>query len=243
MQSRFVAASQRLHSSTLIHPSVALLLLSGCAPHSETTYDKLPTTPVRAVGDAVLTDAPRLSIDSKELDIGVAWESPAHEHHVTLHNPTEEPIRITGFSTSCSCLSIEPRSLTVESGESAHLRLFFDLVRPQGRSTLLHNEEPYSVNVSPNAIGLSLQSTPRWQFTGRVRQAMHCEPPSLDYPAGSIVADVHADHRTVLVTVADGLTVCEPEADSTLFSAATLTAATTNDPPGYTMTLTPTHGL
>ncbi len=69
----------------------------------------------------------RLYVDPKYLDFGEVWENPKFEWVLPIENRSNEDVEIAGFSSTCTCLAIEPRRLTIRPGRTAHVRLTVDL--------------------------------------------------------------------------------------------------------------------
>jgi len=67
-------------------------------------------------------------IDPAELDFGEAWAQPAFRWHVTLRNPTVQPLEVRDVQSGCACTSVEPRSATVQPGSSCELQLRLNLL-------------------------------------------------------------------------------------------------------------------
>src|SRR5579871_5337245 len=69
-----------------------------------------------------------LFIDSTALNLGELWEDPDCVRTLTVENRNDRRIEIVNFSTSCDCTSIEPRSLSLEPGQSREIRVKLDLM-------------------------------------------------------------------------------------------------------------------
>jgi hypothetical protein len=74
---------------------------------------------------------------------------------------------------SCSCLSIEPQSLSIPARGSASLQLSLDLTKKTPDEINLDVRD-FSAHIVPVVLGESVQK--QWTITGRVREAIHCNP-------------------------------------------------------------------
>lgn len=60
------------------------------------------------------------------VDFGVLRQGESAEHRCWLRNPTETPIEIKGFKSSCECVCVTSENEIVAPGERALLTICFD---------------------------------------------------------------------------------------------------------------------
>lgn len=68
-----------------------------------------------------------LVVDDRDLDIGAVWTQQALCRSLPIRNPTSEDNRVLEFGSSCSCLSVEPKSLLVPAGGTVTVLVTIDL--------------------------------------------------------------------------------------------------------------------
>jgi hypothetical protein len=61
--------------------------------------------------------------DDSKLDYGDRWEGEALTIKLPIQNRSGQPVHITEFKTSCSCLSVEPKEVRLGAGEDAAIQL------------------------------------------------------------------------------------------------------------------------
>ncbi len=96
------------------------------------------------------------------LQFGEVWEDTAFPWTLQVHNTGRKPIRIASFSHSCSCATIEPRSLVIPAGETHELKLTIDLA-----DTDVGSDEPtrqFRLQLWPQ---LELGGSVRYEWTVR----------------------------------------------------------------------------
>lgn len=110
-----------------------------------------------------------LVVAPEELKLGTVWEDEAYIRELSIQNHETVPVEIEKFSSTCNCLSIEPKSLTIPPGETRIVRLTIDLVTkppPDGK---------VSVRLTPVLKEGSLDGKrfgPEWMIAGQARQAI-----------------------------------------------------------------------
>src|ERR1700687_5627099 len=68
-----------------------------------------------------------LAVENATLDLGEVWETKALLVELAIHNQSNQEIVIADFAMSCSCIDVEPRSLTIGAGKTTVTHLTFDL--------------------------------------------------------------------------------------------------------------------
>jgi hypothetical protein len=137
-----------------------------------------------------------LVVDPQYLDFGEVWEDPKFVWTLPIENRSAADITIPEFSASCTCLGIDPQSLTVPAGQTAKVRLTLDLTteRPKRWDG---SPRKFEVRVYPE-LENGLRH-PGWKVHGRVRSAVTYEPRVLDF-GESLVMGQSFDSRAVEVT-------------------------------------------
>ncbi len=136
----------------------------------------------RHVGDA----NQGLSVDGSSLDFGEVWEVRDFSWNLPVHNNTTEEVRVGEFTASCSCLSIEPRTLVIPAGQTVPIHLLLDLttkaVPPtaQNQRNEAKSVADFAVQVAPR-IANSPAPPIVWTIRGRVRKALAFSEPQLDF--------------------------------------------------------------
>lgn len=132
-------------------------------------YDRFAT---RSRGDLQgSTDSHVLAVPSEQLNFGTAWEQPQFPWTLTIRNTSSRRVDIEYFSKTCTCAVIEPKSLTLEAGESRDLHLTINLKRTRIPESA---ESPFAIEIVPferleTGPARALNS---FQVEGRVRYAI-----------------------------------------------------------------------
>jgi hypothetical protein len=134
-----------------------------------------------------------------DLDLGEVWEVKDFACALPIRNSTGSELRITDFSTSCGCVQVEPRSLTIPAGKTATVGLKLDLTH-RSRADAGRAERPFVVEITPiqKTTGPGQQG---WRLHGQVKSRVTLDMPSLPFgeeavqgqatPARKVVATVH----------------------------------------------------
>lgn len=113
-----------------------------------------------------------LTIDSRFLDFGHAWEESDFHWTLPVQNLNSKDIHILGFRTSCSCVDVHPSSLIIEGGKTAHLNVTLNLSRTKWKSS---GENQFEARLFPQIKEAAFEQT-GWTIRGRVE---HLLTPSL----------------------------------------------------------------
>lgn len=137
-----------------------------------------------------------LQIPESSLEFGEIWDSTTFPWTVSIENPTDRDIRVEKFSTSCSCVQIEPQSLNVKAGETATVRLTLNLTAAQlGEG----NRAYFSAGLIPHLEGSPGPET-GWTIKGRVRKGwLRAEPSLVDFGEDIIKGDKLPTRRVKLL--------------------------------------------
>lgn len=118
--------------------------------------------------DAV--DNAGLRIDERYLDFGLVWAEPRFIWRMQMENPTREEIRVTGFSSSCNCVAVQPNEFSVPAGASKEVTLLLNLA-PSAANGVSQDLREFSAHLTPR-IAKARVLPAGWTITGRVRWAV-----------------------------------------------------------------------
>lgn len=123
---------------------------------------------------------PTLRIADGRDNFGEVWENSEFEWVAPIENLSAEPITITGFHSSCNCLKIEPRQLTIPAGESREAKFTLDLTaKPRPDETEKQAVREFGVYIAPE-IQPTPSMPPRFIMRGRVKNSVYLDKSVLD---------------------------------------------------------------
>jgi hypothetical protein len=130
-----------------------------------------------AIQAATPPDGPLIAC--KALNVGDVWESNKYLFDLPIRNTTAHELTVSGFETSCSCISVVPQSLKVLSGETASITLTLDLC------SLLHDEpnviyRDFALQIRPIIDGPA-KGQESWPIHGRVRRFFEFVPNAVSF--------------------------------------------------------------
>jgi hypothetical protein len=145
------------------------------------------------------------------LDLGEVWEQDRFPWDLVIENRSKEDIRIRDFSTSCSCLAIEPKSLLVPARKSAAVKLTLKLTtRALGDESVVRN---FDVMIRPMAK--AVPNPPTWTVRGKVRSAITLTPRLVNFE-DRLVRGLSFESQTVMVTSHTPITRLAISSDETI---------------------------
>lgn len=114
-----------------------------------------------------------LVVQTKDLEAGEIWEQKDFAWKLPIENRTGRAIAIKQLQTSCGCLSVEPKSLTIPARESKIVSLAFD-TRNRDPNAIGDPTRDFVETVEPNLEGPDASATvtgrPYWTLKGSVRR-------------------------------------------------------------------------
>lgn len=143
-------------------------------------------------GDTRRGNVKGLVVKDEDLGFGEVWEYRKFLWTVPVKNLRTNEVKVE-FSTSCSCMEVDPPSLVLPSGETREIRLSLDL-KPKRSDELQTQWHDFSVSVRPKLVG-SQQSLGEWVVHGKVRSAIRCERTVIDLGRHSELAQPLAPQR------------------------------------------------
>lgn len=139
-------------------------------------------------------------VPEDRLHFGEVWEDKKFVWELPIENRQEHEVTVKDFVTTCTCTTVEPRSLTIPAGESRALHLTLDLTAE--RSKLPESEwRDFEVWVRPVLDKSNQRQAGEdvWKVRGRVRTAIRFEQTVLDFGRHSEAAQPLSPQK-VLVT-------------------------------------------
>jgi hypothetical protein len=151
------------------------------------------------------------------LHFGEVWEEKSFRLSLPVRNPTNNDVKIAGFDTSCTCVAIQPSSVTIPPGGVVDLNIRIDLsagASPAERSRPVHS---FSATLLPR-LRESLPFEQGWQIHGRVRRVLTLQGPSPIF-LGDLVRGQSVEPRSVKLSAHVPLSALTCRCDSSLASA------------------------
>lgn len=162
-----------------------------------------------------------LVVKEQDLDFGEVWENKAFPWKFTIHNPTAEDIAIREFSSSCSCLVVEPKFVIVPARGKAEITVkldlrmaFFQVDGAAGDAERLPFKRPFAVEVTPKLDDERVPWSTAWKVKGVVCQELVVSPPNIRVTNPFIQGEVFPIQRVRLVAqvpIESIHAVCAPE--------------------------------
>jgi hypothetical protein len=146
-----------------------------------------------------------LAVAPAGLDFGEVWEQKAFPWEVVLQNRTDADVRVPSFVTTCGCVELSPRSVTIPARGTAKLAVTLDLThRGPGEETAA--VRPFTVGITP--VGTGQGSRPAsWVVRGTVKSRVTLNPLYLHFGEMAVHGQT-PPRRKVVVTArvpVDGL--------------------------------------
>jgi hypothetical protein len=119
-----------------------------------------------------------LHIPAASLNFGEVWENAEFVWVVPIENRSAQEVRITDFSSSCTCSKIEPSKLTIPAGESRKVAMTLDLTGAKTAEDYRKAVRDFAVSIEPRcepSVGKV-----NWKIRGRIRVPFVFEQPRLD---------------------------------------------------------------
>lgn len=130
-----------------------------------------------------------LMVPAEMLDLGEVWEQDGFTWELPVRNVTTADIRIERIANSCSCTSVEPKSLVVPAGQTRTVRLTISLREKQPSARPAGQARDFSVKLWPTVQGASvgLEGLGSWTLRARVKTLLRTEPRSIDFGRNSFL--------------------------------------------------------
>lgn len=109
-----------------------------------------------------------LAVEPSSLDLGTVWEQHDFKWTLPVRNELSRDVDVVGFASSCSCVSVQPKSLSIPSGQSAQLTLTLDLSHGSNDGSDSQFRK-FSASIMPR-LRESKSPTVTWRITGTVRK-------------------------------------------------------------------------
>jgi len=154
---------------------------------------------------------PCLYVPESALTFGEAVETHSHVLTLPLTNNGKKAVSIHGFSSSCTCLSIDPPTLTLGPTERKQLTVTLDLTKVSGSMSPMH-KRPFQATVRAHVADSSVPPI-EWHIQGTVTPVLDLGPGNIHFGA-QLIHDHPCHSRTLAVTSAVPLhsirAICEP---------------------------------
>jgi hypothetical protein len=128
-----------------------------------------------------------LTVSEQYLHFGEVWEDQAFQWKLPIYNPTNNPISILGFNTSCHCVgTISPATLTIPPLGQEHVTLNIDLMKSVARANGISEDNTQSatrefeVRITPR-LDSNVLTQEGWTIRGITRRAISLSDSSVDF--------------------------------------------------------------
>jgi hypothetical protein len=165
--------------------------------------------PPEAGGEPAEIDIGGLTAATADLELGNIWESATFSYLLALHNRQPTAVKATDFETSCGCTAVSPRSLSIEAGQTATVRLAIDLTH-RAPAEVGRAVRPFQVAVRPLGPSLPIRG-PSWQLNGVVNSRVTLDALALHFgetvveeqplPTRNVNATLHVPSGKITATV------------------------------------------
>ncbi len=149
----------------------------------------------------------RLFVDPQELQLKDLWYQDQVHFKFTIHNSSEKEIKIRDFRTSCSCTSVEPKSVTIP----AHASQVVDCLWKPTNSSISQIDRfsgSFSAQILPiceDREGHALANR-GWSFSGRVHQQLKLSTARITFENGALTAGEQFPEKLIEVTLSPWVT-------------------------------------
>lgn len=123
---------------------------------------------------------PELYVASEQLDFGDLWETDSIRRTITVQNRNRAAIRIKGFASACSCLSIESKPMVLSPEDSAQIPVSLDLEKAPRSKPNLNEASVLQVAFFPIREREGPIAKP-WIITGKVQHPFLFDKPRVDF--------------------------------------------------------------
>lgn len=120
-----------------------------------------------------------LTVSEEYLNLGEIWEESDAHWTFTVQNKSDKDIDVKEFLVSCSCITVEPKSVKIPAGQSVDVRLVLDLTSRRDEEVGL-NERPFKASILALFFSGETQYKREWAIQGRVKSRITTNPHVLD---------------------------------------------------------------
>ncbi|MCO6453808.1 MAG: DUF1573 domain-containing protein [Pirellulaceae bacterium] len=137
-------------------------------------------------------DISALILDRNSHDFGKVWSTAKFDWTLLIRNKGRSKVEFAEFTSSCNCLTVEPRRLIVGPGETRELRLVLDLTT--ARAELHGGEAAFAANV----VGSTRRGgAVRFRVTGTVLTPLIFDPVEVSFRGGDRITAGETAERLV----------------------------------------------
>jgi hypothetical protein len=144
----------------------------------------------------ILSEPTALVVDDQYISFGGVWEDPVFIWTLPIRNTTNEEIEIAGFAASCSCVKIQPSSITLPAYGTAQVRLTLNLQSAHNEPDLYGKD--FQVAIQPR-ISKGAGSQVGWVVKGKIKQPFAFDPPVIDFKE-SLVRGLRLTPGSAIIT-------------------------------------------
>jgi hypothetical protein len=160
-----------------------------------------------------------LLVQPGDLDFGEVLERDTFSWILPVTNCSEHEVHIVDIQSSCACVSVEPKEVTIAPRQTTDVQLTLDLIKSKGNESVAHIRD-CEIQLMPVIAGQTRKEN-GWILRGRVRSLFTLTPPVLDYWDG---VNIGAPYPTKRVTIQgnEPLTDIVVKCDSSQFKTTLL---------------------
>jgi hypothetical protein len=150
-----------------------------------------------------------LIVAAADLNLGEVWETDSFWCSLPLRNDTEAEKCITDFQTSCGCLQVEPRAVTIRPHQTTTIRLKLDLSH-RTMQEINRVERPFAVEFRP-LLRTTPSYGPGWRLHGTIKSRLIVDALALHFgesfiqgqtpPTRQLTASLHVQADGVVARV------------------------------------------
>jgi hypothetical protein len=113
------------------------------------------------------------------LNIGEVWEEASFRWKLPVVNRGKQRVKVLGFSSTCSCVAIQPSAFAIDPDGIQELQAVLDLTQ---RSKEVHQtwDRRFEVTLFPQVKGKPSRAF-SWVLGGTIKASLLCSPASVDF--------------------------------------------------------------
>jgi hypothetical protein len=140
-----------------------------------------------------------LEVAANDLDVGEVWEQQHFQCKMTIQNTTAKDATIDGFHSTCECVSVDPSTLTIRSGQKDDVHVTLNLQLGPRKDS-----DDFQVQITPFK-GDESNPLASWTIRGRVRRLLSLKPEKVSFYGKELIQGQSFASETVIATAAVSL--------------------------------------
>jgi hypothetical protein len=140
-----------------------------------------------------------LAVDAEALDVGEVWESNEIPFRLAIANVTNTDAKVVDFLTSCACIEVAPRSLTIPANEKGMINVKLDLSRRSQEQAGLAIR-PFETEIIPVLLNGGRQPRSGWVLHGTVRSRVTLDAVALHFGDAPVYREPMAPRKVLATT-------------------------------------------